>query len=100
MKESGEHTANGILTAGRDGGGDIGRILSEDNSETSLQVEVDVAVEEPRAGVVRREADGDVVTSGTGADDVALGRVDVVVVGLASAADDVEGVLERKESVR
>ena len=61
---------------------------------------VDVAVEEPRAGVVRREANRDVVTGDAGADNIALGRVDVVVVCLTGATNNVECVLERGESVR
>ena len=52
-----------------------------------------MAVEEPRAGVVGGEADGDVVASRAGGDDVTLGRVDVVVGVAASAAHDPELVL-------
>ena len=56
-------------------------------------MEVDVAVEEPRAGVVGREADGDVVARRAGGDNIALGRVDVVVGVAARAAHDPELVL-------
>ena len=52
-----------------------------------------MAVEEPRAGVVGLEADGDVVASRAGGDDVALGRVDIVVRVTARAAHDPELVL-------
>lgn len=66
---------------------------------------VDVAVEEPRAGVVGREADGDVVGDAVGGivaegHDVAPGRGVPVVRGLARAADDVEGVAVQVEGVR
>ena len=69
--------------------------LSEDDGETSLEVEVDVAVEEPRARVVGLEADRNVVARGGGSrgDDVAPDRVVVVVVGGTCAAYNSEGVL-------
>lgn len=55
-----------------------------------------MAMEEPRPGVVRLEADRDVVARGgrARAHDVAEDRVVVVVRGAARAADDREGVLE------
>ena len=59
-----------------------------------------MTVEEPRAGVVRREANRDVVTGGARADDVTLGRVHVVRRRLTSAADDVERVPVQVEGVR
>ena len=71
----------------------ISGILSKNDGEPGLEMEVDVAVEEPRAGVVGLEADGDVVASRAGGDDVALGRVDVVVGVAAGAAHDPELVL-------
>ena len=69
--------------------------LSEDDGEASLEVEVDVAVEEPRSRVVGGEADRDVVIVRGRArrDDVAPDRVVVVVRRRASGADDREGVL-------
>ena len=72
---------------------DVGHVLAEDDGEASLEVEVDVAMEEPRARVVRREANGDVVTRRTSADGVTLDWVDVVVLGAAGRANNVEGVL-------
>jgi hypothetical protein len=57
-----------------------------------LEMEVDVAVEEPRAWAVSAEAERDVVPCVADADHVALRRVDVVVRRLTGAADDVEGV--------
>ena len=72
---------------------DLIRLLSKNDGEASLEVEVDVAVEEPRARVVRREANGDVVTRRTSADGVTLDWVDVVVLGAAGRANNVEGVL-------
>ena len=72
---------------------DLIRLLSEDNGEAGLEVEVDVAVEEPRARVVGGEADGDVVAVAADVHDVTLGRVLVVVSSLTGRADDVERVL-------
>ena len=54
---------------------------------------IDMTVEEPRTGVVGAETDGDVVGRGTDVDDVPDDGVDVVGLGLACAADDVEVVL-------
>ncbi len=87
-----------VLPRGRDGVREL-RVrdgLGEDDREAGLEVEVDVAVEEPRAGVVRGEPDRDVVARGGYArrDDVAPDRVVVVVRRRACAADDREGVLE------
>jgi hypothetical protein len=55
-------------------------------------VPVNVAVEEPWASVVGHEADGHVVASTAGADDVTAGRVDEVGSGLAGTLDNGEGV--------
>ena len=90
----------GALTGGRDGRRDVRGVLGHDDRKPGLEVEVDVAVEEPRAGVVRREADRDVVARRARADDVALRGVHVVVVGAAGGADDVEGVAVQVEGVR
>ena len=78
-------------------GRDAGDGLSEDHRETRLEVEVDVAVEEPRARVVGAEADRDVVVVGRSArrDDIAPDGVLVVVGRRACRANDREGVLER-----
>ena len=81
-------------TGGRGDRVDVRDVLGHDDGKASLKMEVDVAVEEPRARVVSPEPDGDVVASTPGVDDVALGRVDVVVVRHARAANDVEGVLD------
>ena len=76
-------------------GARVGRVLGHDDGEAGLEVEVDVAVEEPRARVVGLEADRDVVARGGRArrHDVAPDRVVVVVYSRACAADDGEGVL-------
>ena len=68
-------------------------VLREHDRKARVEVEVDVAVEEPWAGVVRREANGDIVTRRTSADGVTLDGVDVVVLGAAGRANNVEGVL-------
>ena len=79
------------------GGLDVGDVLSHDDGEACLEVEVDVAVEEPRARVVRLEADGDVVAClrSTSADDVTPDGVVVVVDRAARAAYDSKDVLEQ-----
>ena len=79
---------------------DLIRLLGEDNGETGLEVEVNVAVEEPRARVVGGEANGDVVTVAADVHDVTLGRVLVVVGGLTRRTDDVERVLSIQCAVR
>ncbi len=75
-------------------------VLRENNREASFEVEVDVAVEEPWARVVRPEADGNVVVrvGRAGAHDVAPDRVVVIVLGTVGAADDRKGVLRGAES--
>jgi hypothetical protein len=64
-----------------------------------LKVEVNVAVEEPRAWVVGAEADRDVVRRLTDADHVALRWVDVVVRRLTGTANDIEGVTVQVDRV-
>ena len=74
---------------------DVRNILGENDGKAGLEMEVDVAVEEPRAGVVGGEADGDVVIRLRRArrDDVAPDGVVVVVLARAGTADDSEGML-------
>ena len=70
----------------------VRRVLGHDDGEAGLEVEVDVAVEEPRARVVRPEPDRHVV-AGLGRarrDDVAPDGVVVVVRGRAGAAHHCE----------
>jgi hypothetical protein len=55
-------------------------------------MEVDVAVEEPRAGIVCAEADRDIVSSQADVNHVALRRVVIVVGRLSGTANDIEGV--------
>ena len=74
-------------------GGHISHVFGHNDGEAAVEVEVDVAVEEPRAGVVGAEADRDVVPRRAGRDDIALRGVDVVVLGAAGRANNVEGVL-------
>ena len=71
----------------------IGSVLREHDSKPCVKVPVDVAVEEPRAGVVGRETNRNVVSRRASADSVTLGRVDVVVAVVSGTANDVEGVL-------
>ena len=76
----------------------VDSVLGKHDGEARLEMEVDVAMEEPRAWVVGLEADCDVVARGRGAgrDDVAPDRVVVVVFCGAGAADHGEGVLSGK----
>ena len=78
----------------RVGSRSTGNVLRHDSSEPGVEVEVDVAVEEPRARVVRLEADRDIVgRAAPGRDGVAPDGVVVVVFRRVGAADDCEGVL-------
>jgi hypothetical protein len=49
-------------------------------------------VKEPRAGVISGEPNGDVVASVSDAHNITAGRVHIVVVGLPSAANDIESM--------
>ena len=72
----------------------IRNIFSENNSKTRVQMPVDVAVKEPRAGVVGFKADGDLITcAGANAYNVALYRVDEVVGRAVRATNNVERML-------
>jgi hypothetical protein len=53
-------------------------------------VPVNVAVEEPRAGIVGEETNRDVITSGTNTHDIPNNRVVKVVGRVTSAADHME----------
>ena len=75
----------------------ISRVLAQYHRKASFQVEVNVTVEEPRARVVRREADRDVIPRSTGTDGIALRRVVIIVVVASGTADDIEGVLRGHE---
>ena len=77
-------------------------VLREHDRKARVEVEVDVAVEEPRARVVRVEADRDVVPRLRRArvHYVAPDRVVVVVRGAARAADDGERMPVQVERVR
>jgi hypothetical protein len=55
-------------------------------------VPINVAVEEPRARIVREESDRHVVARVTHAHNVADDRIVIVVSRISSAADDVEGM--------
>ena len=61
------------------------------NDHSRIQVPINVAMEEPRARVVRKEPDCDIVPSAsTNTDNITNNRVDEVVARVASAADHVE----------
>ena len=94
---SGSRAGAGRRTGRGLGRVDVGDVLGHDDREAGGEVEVDVAVEEPRARVVRLEPDRDVVAGRARADHVTLRRVNVVVVAAARAPDDPEGVLDEQE---
>ena len=78
----------------RIGSRSTGDVLSHDGSEPGVEVEVDVAVDEPRARVVRLEADRDIVgRAAPSRDGIAPDGVVIVVFGRVGAADHCEGVL-------
>ena len=70
-------------------------VLGHDDRKAGVEVGLDVAVEEPRAGVVRLEPDRDVVSGSgrAGADDVPPDWVVVVVLCATRGANDSEDVL-------
>jgi len=75
-------------------------ILSKNNREASVQVPIDVAVEEPRARVVGKEPNCDLITSGTNTHDIPDNRFDKVVGRVTSAADHVEVVPVQMDRMR
>jgi len=70
----------------------IRKVLRKYHREALLQVPIDVAVEEPRAGVVSHEPNRNVIVCGADAHDVAHDGVVKVVRRVARAADDAEGM--------
>ena len=57
------------------------------------QMPINVAVEEPRASIVSDEAEGHLVTSNTGVNNVTDDRIVPVILGAARATDNPEGML-------
>ncbi len=53
---------------------------------------IDVAVEEPRAGVISHESDRDIIARVPVAHDIANHGIVIVISRVPGAADDVEGV--------
>jgi hypothetical protein len=104
-------------TGNRVGGLRVGHVLCEHYSKATvrhhirrcpgrfrviysrLEMEVNVAVEEPRAWAVGAEADRDVIARRASANHVALRRVGVVVRRLTGTANDVEGVAVQMDRV-
>lgn len=78
---------------------DLARLFREDNGEPEVEVPVDVTVEDPGAGVVRVELDGDVVSLATRADDVTADGV-FVRVGRAGAVEHRERMAVEMEWMR
>jgi len=65
-------------------------ILRKDNSKASIQVPIDVAMEEPRSRIVREEPDCHFIPSVTNTHDISDHRVVEVVRRVASAPDYME----------
>jgi len=84
---------------GNDLFGGVRDVFGEHDCQTNVQVEVDVAVEEPRSSIIGHESEGYVVARETGVNDVADNGVVVVVHGAAGAADDMEVVAVQVERV-
>jgi len=53
---------------------------------------IDVAVEEPRARIISKESDRDIIARVPNAHDIAKNGIVIVISLVAGAADDVEGV--------
>lgn len=82
------------LTGHGVGKGNAGYVLCEDNGETLCEMKLDVAVEEPRSGVIGGEANRDfVIRTNANVDDVANNRIVVVVHIRVCAANDTKGML-------
>jgi hypothetical protein len=82
------HALTGRTRRSWDGRG----ILAKHNGEASLQVPIDVAMEEPGASIVGDEPNRDVVVRTTCAHNVAARRIGKVRRGLSSALDNREGM--------
>lgn len=78
---------------------DLRGIFCEDNSKTTLKMPVNVAMEEPRAWVVRFETEGDVVARSTNIHRVAADGVDEIVLGTTSDAYNIKGMAVQVEGV-
>jgi len=65
-------------------------ILSKDNGEASIQVPIDVAMEEPWSRVVGEETDCHFISRVANTHDISDDRVDEVVSRATSGADDME----------
>ena len=80
----------------RVGSRSTGNVFSHDSSEPGVEVEVDVAVDEPWAGIVRLEADRDIVSrAAPGGNGITPDGVIEVVLSRVGTADHCEGVLWR-----
>ena len=88
------------LTRGGDRRRHVRRVLRKDDREPSLKMEINMAMEEPRPRVVRREPDRHIIPRRTRAHHIALRRVHVVVLRLPRPAHDVERVPVQVERVR
>lgn len=78
----------------------IRSIFGEDDSETGFKMEIDMAVEEPRTGVVSLEPNGDVITSTTSTDDIANNGVVEVINGASCTTNDSKVMTVQVERMR
>jgi len=80
-------------------GSNVLGIFSEHNSQAGLQVPVNMAVEEPRSGIVSDKAEGHVVSLCADAHGVPTNRVCIVVCVASRDSDNVKVVTVKMERV-
>ncbi len=70
------------------------RVRGKDSKRENspFQMPIDVAVEEPRARIISKESDRDIIARVPVAHDIANHGIVIVISRVAGAADDVEGV--------
>ena len=68
--------------------------LGHDDREPGVQVEVDMAVKEPRSSIVRFETDSNVIRSCSDIHNITTNGVHIVVGVTSSGANDIERVLK------
>ena len=75
----------------------IAHVFGHDHGEPCSEVEVDMTVENPRARVVGREAEGNIVATRSDANYITARWVDVVVCSAARGTNNIENVAVQVE---
>jgi len=75
-------------------------ILGENNSKAQIEMPVNVTMEDPWSRIIRLEANGDIITCGSCADNVALDRIDIVIHRTPSTANYGECMTVKMEWMR